>query len=149
MNTLSSSLALAWRNLWRNRRRSLVTISSLAFGFAAITLFSGYVRATYNVLGNIAIHSEAIGHLQINKKGWNTEGKLQPGKYLLKPGEIAQIQEAVQRAYPDARAMPRLSAMGLFSNGQTSTIFVARGIQPDDLATIRGPFRDLPGALNG
>jgi putative ABC transport system permease protein len=149
MNTLSSSFALAWRNLWRNRRRSLVTISSLAFGFAAITLFSGYVRATYNVLGNIAIHSEAIGHLQINKKGWNTEGKLQPGKYLLKSGEIAQIQEAVQRAYPDARAMPRLSAMGLLSNGQTSTIFVARGIQPDDLATIRGPFRDLPGALNG
>lgn len=149
MNTLSSSLALAWRNLWRNRRRSLVTISSLAFGFAAITLFSGYVRATYNVLGNIAIHSEAIGHLQINKKGWNTEGKLQPGKYLLKPGEIAQIQDAVQRAYPDARAMPRLSAMGLLSNGQTSTIFVARGIQPEDLAAIRGPFRDLPGALTG
>jgi putative ABC transport system permease protein len=148
MNSISAGFALAWRNLWRNRRRSLVTISSLALGFAAITLFSGYVRATYNVLGNISIHSEAIGHLQINKKGWDTEGKLNPSKYLLKPDEIALIQEAVTRAHPGAKAMPRLSAMGLLSNGQSSTIFVARGIHPDDFATIRGPFRDLPGALS-
>lgn len=148
MNSLSAGFALAWRNLWRNRRRSLVTISSLALGFAAITLFSGYVRATYNVLGNIAIHSEAIGHLQINKKGWETDGKLNPGKYLLKPDEVSRIQQAVSRAHPGAKAMPRLSAMGLLSNGQSSTIFVARGIHPDDFAAIRGPFRDLPGALS-
>lgn len=148
MTSISAGFALAWRNLWRNRRRSLVTISSLALGFAAITLFSGYVRATYNVLGNISIHSEAIGHLQINKKGWETEGKLNPNKYLLKPDEIALIQEAVSRAHQGAKAMPRLSAMGLLSNGQSSTIFVARGIHPDDFATIRGPFRDLPGALS-
>jgi putative ABC transport system permease protein len=147
MNSISASFSLAWRNLWRNRRRSLVTISSLALGFAAITLFSGYVRANYNVLGNISIHSEAIGHLQINKKGWETEGKLNPGKYLLKPDEITRIQEAVYRAHPEAKAMPRLSAMGLLSNGQSSTIFVARGVHPDDFATIRGPFRDLPGGL--
>jgi putative ABC transport system permease protein len=148
MSMLRNHVALAWRNLWRNRRRSLVTISSLAFGFAAITLFSGYVRATYNVLGNIAVHSEAIGHLQINKKGWQTEGKLHPTRYLLKDAEIARIAAAVKRASPGAKVMPRLSAMGLLSNGQSSTIFVARGIAPDDLATIRGPFRDLPGALS-
>lgn len=147
MNLLLSNFGLAWRNLWRNRRRSLVTISSLAFGFAAITLFSGYVRATYNVLGNIAVHSEAIGHLQINKRGWQTEGKLHPTKYLLKESEIAKISQAVSRSMPGTKVMPRLSAMGLLSNGQTSTIFVARGIAPGDLATIRGPFRDLPGAL--
>lgn len=143
-----SNFSLAWRNLWRNRRRSLVTISSLAFGFAAITLFSGYVRATYNVLGNIAVHSEAIGHLQINKKGWHTEGKLRPSKYLLKETDMALISAAVKRAVPNAALLPRLSTMGLLSNGQTSTIFIGRGFHPDDLATIRGPFRDLPGGLS-
>jgi putative ABC transport system permease protein len=148
MNLLLSNFGMAWRNLWRNRRRSLVTVSSLAFGFAAITLFSGYVRATYNVLGNLSVHSEAIGHLQINKRGWHTEGKLHPNRYLLKEADIAKITQAVQRAMPGAKVMPRLSAMGLLSNGQTSTIFAARGIAPDDLAAIRGPFKDLPGALS-
>ncbi|MDO9237538.1 MAG: FtsX-like permease family protein [Aquabacterium sp.] len=148
MNLLLSNFSLAWRNLWRNRRRSFVTISSLAFGFAAITLFSGYVRAIYNVLGNVSIHSEAIGHLQINKRGLQTEGKLHPAKYLLNEAAIAKISQAVNRAAPNAKIMPRLSVMGLLSNGQASTIFIGRGIAPDDLAAIRGPFRDFPGALS-
>jgi putative ABC transport system permease protein len=74
---------LAWRNLWRNRRRSAATILSLAFGFAAVALFAGYTSAVYVALSNAAIHAELIGHLTINRQGWQTEGKLQPDKYLL------------------------------------------------------------------
>ena len=75
MNPLTQ-LNLAWRNLWRNSRRSLVTIVSLAFGFSAVALFAGYTNSVYVGLANMSIHGELIGHLSINRRGWLVQGKL-------------------------------------------------------------------------
>jgi putative ABC transport system permease protein len=140
------NFSLAWRNLWRNRRRSLVTILSLAFGFAAVALFAGYTNAVYSALGNAAIHAELIGHLSINRNGWQTQGKLHPEKYLLSAAEIARVREIVAQRLPGATIVPRLSASGLLSNGRSSTIFIANGIAPHDMDLLRGPFRNAPGA---
>lgn len=142
------NFSLAWRNLWRNRRRSLVTILSLAFGFAAVALFAGYTNAVYSALGNAAIHAELIGHLSINRNGWQTQGKLHPEKYLLSAAEIARVREIVAQRLPGATIVPRLSASGLLSNGRSSTIFIANGIAPHDMDLLRGPFRNAPGALS-
>ena len=143
-----NQFSLGWRNLWRNRRRSLVTILSLAFGFAAVALFAGYTSSVYLALSNAAIHGELIGHLTVNREGWQTEGKLRPDKFLLSAQEIASVREIVARRLPGARVVPKLSASGLLSNGKSSTIFIANGIAPDDLNTLRGPFRNAPGALS-
>lgn len=147
MNT-SMQFALAWRNLWRNRRRSLVTIASLAFGFAALALFAGYTSAVYRGLGNAAIHGELIGHLSINRNGWQTQGRLHPERYLLSAEDIAKVRAIVARRLPGALLVPRMGASGLLSNGRSSTIFIAAGVAPQDLDALRGPFRHAPGALS-
>jgi len=140
-------LSMAWRNLWRNRRRSLATVASIAFGLAAVAVFAGYKHATYTGLANIAIHSDLIGHLTINKAGWRTEGKLHPARYLLTETEIAQVRKTVAEAAPGARVVERMNVMGLVSNGHNSTIFVADGVNPADMRLLRGPFRGVPGVL--
>ncbi|MDR2625450.1 MAG: FtsX-like permease family protein [Zoogloeaceae bacterium] len=140
---------MAWRNLWRNRRRSLVSIASIAFGLAAVSTFSGYMRAVNNGLANIAVHSDLTGHLTIYKKGWHTEGKLHPARYLLTGQEIARIRAIVAETAPEARIAARLSVMGLASNGHQSTIFIAGGIAPEDMRMLRGPFGELEGILSG
>lgn len=146
MNPLNQ-LDLAWRNLWRNRRRSLVTILSLAFGFAAVALFAGYTSAVYVGLSNASIHGELIGHLTITRNGWDTQGKLRPDTYMLTADDIAKVQAVVAKELPGAQVIPRMSASGLLSNGRSSTIFIASGIAPADLDALRGPFRHAPGAL--
>lgn len=143
----ASMIQMAWRNLWRNQRRSLATILSLAFGFSAIALFAGYTHAIYMGLSNVAIHTDLIGHLTINKDGWRTMGKLYPSRYLLTEEEIDQVAGIVETAIPGARVIKRMTASGLVSNGRNSTIFIAEGISAPDMQTLRGPFRNAPGAL--
>ena len=36
----TSMTVMAWRNLWRNRRRTLLTLSSIAFGVFLAVLFA-------------------------------------------------------------------------------------------------------------
>jgi putative ABC transport system permease protein len=138
---------MAWRNLWRNRRRSLATIASIACGLAAIAVFGGYMRAIYNGLGNIAIHADLVGHLTLNKTGWLTQGRLHPARYMLDAQEIARLRTLAAEVAPGVHVVERMSAMGLMSNGHQSTIFLAGGLAPDGMRTLRGPFQNSPGLL--
>lgn len=140
-------LVLPWRNLWRNRRRSLTTAVSIALGLAAVSLFAGYAQSTYNGLGNSAIHAEKIGHLSVTKKGWLTQGKLNPGKYLLSAEEIEKVRNILLDRLPAAQLAPRLSSQGLISNGHSGTLFIADGIAPRDLQVLLGPLRGLSRGL--
>ena len=144
MNTLSLGL----RNLQRNFRRSLTTALSIAFGFAAVALFSGYTKMVYFGLTEQAVHGELLGHLTLVKRGMKTEGRLHPERYLLRVQEIAKITAIVRERFPKARIAPRLSLSGLASNGKVSTIFLADGVNAADMRALRGPYAHLSGALS-
>ena len=47
---MKNMFKLALRGLMRNRRRSLVTLLAIAFGFSAIALFAGYTHNVYSGL---------------------------------------------------------------------------------------------------
>jgi putative ABC transport system permease protein len=121
---------LALRGLLRNRRRSMVTLLAIAFGFAAIALFAGYTHNVYDGLGRQSIHGEMLGHLTISKTGMRTEGKLYPEKYLLTANEVSAISTLVKEEKQVELVAPRLGLSGLVSNGRASTIFMAEGVEP-------------------
>ena len=139
---------LGLRNLLRNYRRSLITVLSIGIGFAAITLFAGYVQTTYRGLAEQAIYGELLGHLTIAKRGLTKEGRLHPEKYLLTGNEIEQIAVIVHKSVNTASIAPRLSINGLLSNGHVGTIFLAEGIAPHDMEVMRGPRRNASGGLS-
>jgi putative ABC transport system permease protein len=135
MNTFQ----LGVRNLRRNARRSLTTLLSIAFGFTAVALFSGYTKEVYRGLTLQAVHGELLGHLSVARRGMKLEGRLHPERYLLRPEEISKVEEIVRQQYPAARIAPRLDLSGLASNGHVSTIFLADGVDPGDMRALRGP----------
>ena len=143
-----NTIRLGWRNLRRNFRRSLTTALSIAFGFAAVALFSGYTKMVYLGLTDQAVHGELLGHLTLSKRGMSKEGRLHPQRYLLQPEEIARIAAIVHAQIPEARLVPRLSISGLASNGRVSTIFLAEGIAAEDMVRLRGPYSANPGGLS-
>lgn len=133
MNTFK----LALRGLSRNRRRSLVTLLAIAFGFAAISLFAGYTHNVYDGLARQSIHGELLGHLTISRRGMSTEGKLDPEHYLLSSADVARITQLLKDEPQVKLVAPRLGISGLASNGRASTIFIAEGITPAAMAALQ------------
>jgi putative ABC transport system permease protein len=121
---------LALRGLARNRRRSLVTLLAIAFGFSAIALFAGYTHNVYDGLSRQSIHGEMLGHLTLSKRGMRKEGKLDPERYLLTAKEVETIAKLIKDEPHVEMVAPRLALSGLVSNGRASTIFIAEGIEP-------------------
>jgi putative ABC transport system permease protein len=65
------------------------------------------------------------------------EGKLDPERYLLTATEVATISKLVKDEAHIVMVAPRLSLSGLVSNGRASTIFLAEGIEPEAVVTLR------------
>ncbi len=140
MNQLLQWLTLAFRNIFKSRRRTLVSLMAIGFGFAAIALFKGYISNIYEGLRGSVIHGAGIGHLTVYAKGWEAHGKSDPQNYLLSKDAMAQIAQIAGQTGHVVLASPRLSISGLISNGRTSTIFIATGVVPEHDKQIKGDF---------
>ncbi len=127
---MKNTFKLALRGLLRNRRRSLVTLLAIAFGFSAIALFAGYTHNVYDGLSRQSIHDEMIGHLTVSKRGMRQEGKLDPERYMLTQAEVDAISRLLRDEPHVELVAPRLALSGLLSNGRASTIFIAEGVEP-------------------
>ena len=91
---LSTMAMLAWRNLWRHRRRTVITLASIAIGFGLAVLMIGFGDGAHNSMIRNAIKL-GEGHVTV-----------QPGGYLASP--------ANHRYVADDRALrARLDALGL------------------------------------
>jgi len=62
-------LRLAWRNVLRNRRRSAVLLSTIAFGLWAMLFFAAFIRGWSDDTLSSAV-STLTGHLQIHAPGY-------------------------------------------------------------------------------
>ena len=62
-------IALAWRNLWRNKRRTIITIASVLFAVLFSVLLRGFHKGTWNELIRSVLHSYS-GYVQIHANGF-------------------------------------------------------------------------------
>src|SRR5512144_2657703 len=69
-------LKIAWRNIWRNKRRSVIVLSSVIVGIIAAILLDGLTMGMLDQMLSTQINS-SIGHIQIHKKGFNDNKTVQ------------------------------------------------------------------------
>lgn len=136
-------IKLAIRNILRNKRRSLITLLAIGVGFAAISLYYGYMHNIYRGLRTMAVQGEGLGHLRINKAGWQEKGKLEPEKYMFSQEEIQKIMKLVMEDKEVVLATPQLQVTGIVTNGKSSTIFIAQGVVPQDERMIKGGWANF------
>ncbi|UCF73033.1 MAG: ABC transporter permease, partial [Deltaproteobacteria bacterium] len=66
---MSIDVKMAWRNIWRNPRRSVLTISAIAFASVLLVFMLSWQFGSYDTMINSAVKIHT-GHLQVQVKGY-------------------------------------------------------------------------------
>lgn len=129
-----TDMAYAFSNLFRQKRRSLVTLSSIVLGGVAIFIFGGFVDYSFWSLREQTIRTN-LGHVQIYKKGYLASGEATPLKYgIADYGEIRRILMSDPILRPLIKTVTgQLEYSGIISNYESgvSTFYTAVGIEPE------------------
>jgi putative ABC transport system permease protein len=129
-------IRIAVRNLLKQKRRSAFTLGAIALGFASVNIFGGFTRYMYWGLKEAYIYAQGNGHITVFKEGFRTEGRLDPGQYLLSAADIEAVRNICSED-PRVRVVtPQLFITGLVSNGEVSTIFLGVGKVPSEAEAI-------------
>lgn len=120
-------LRLAWRNIWRHRRRTLIVVVAMALGLAMMMMYDGLIAGF-----NQAIYGNAIkvlgGNIQIHAAGYRTEADQNP----LLP--LADDRAAVKAALAQPQvvaATRRINTGGLASSREGAFAVEIIGIEPE------------------
>ena len=130
---------LAWRNVLRNRRRSLVTILIATVGCAAVLIASGFALYTYEALRDGA--AKEFGHITVAAPGYFDRDEETPMQF-----GMADYRELTARLEQDKRVrrvLPRVALSGLISNGDKSVIFIGLGADVPAESEVRGAFLEI------
>ena len=119
---------LAFHNIFRNRRRSAITLVVIVFGAVGLILFGGYKARTFFALRESTIRNR-LGHLQIYKKGFATAEAQKPLQFGLE--NAGELRRAVERDPRVSMTTAQITLMGLISNGEKSETFLATAVEPD------------------
>jgi ABC-type lipoprotein release transport system permease subunit len=118
-------LKLAWRNLRRNKRRTSITMASIAFG-CAFTLFMFALGAGVNKKTIADATRMLAGHITIEDPKFHDE----PGPNLFVPS-IAKIR-AVAATIPEVQLVkPICTGNGVVSSASASTAIAFQGVDPE------------------
>jgi len=119
-------LMLAWRNLWRHRRRTVITLISIAFGFGLAVVTIGLTDGGHNSMIRNAIKL-GEGHITVQPRGY-LEAPANH-RYL---GDGAALGTRLQGLGIAGRIEPRISLQVLASSPANSVGAALEGLANAD-----------------
>jgi putative ABC transport system permease protein len=124
---------LAFRNVFRNRSRTALTLAAIVTGVAAIIVSGGFVQDIFVQLRETTIHSR-LGHLQIYRAGYFEYGQRDPSRYLITQSK--QTTDAV-RTIPHVKdVLARVNFSGLANNTRADLPIIGEGVEPGKEAQL-------------
>ncbi len=124
MKNFKIIIKLAWRNVWRNKRRTVLTLLTILIGSAMIIVLNAFHRGSHDQMIEEAI-SANIGHIQIHEKDyWD----VRTIDYAFQPDE--KLIKALTDDNRIAYFSKRIHADCLVSFKDTSAGAMIQGIDP-------------------
>jgi ABC-type lipoprotein release transport system permease subunit len=130
-------LAMAYRDLIRNGRRSALTALAVALGLVIVMAFSSLIEGMLETMLADSIRM-TTGHLQIRDESYDADKASLLARDLLEDGEAWAVQ--VESLAEVQSAAPVLWLGGLLSTPQESIGVQVVGIDPED--AFHAPIRD-------
>ena len=129
---MSIFLKMAWRNIRRNLRRTLITLSAITFGLAAMIIFFGFTDGFHAQWVENTVKAYT-GHIQIYRSGYHDDPQL--NRSIADAAEI--IKELKTEPAVDTYA-ERVEVQGLISTAENSYGVLIRGIDTGEEVKITG-----------
>jgi putative ABC transport system permease protein len=121
---------IAVRNLRRYSRRSLLTISLIAFGVIFVLVFVA-VSGSFKQLIITQITESYLSDVQVHRRGYVASIESLPLTLNLSPAEAARIEAALAGTGGVQASSPRIKFGGMFSNFTETTNIRINGVDPD------------------
>jgi ABC-type lipoprotein release transport system permease subunit len=107
---------LAWRNMWRNWRRTAIALVAIVLGLTLLIFFDGLIRGSDQAIFGNAVRIYG-GNLQVHAPGYRDRAARLP---LLPLADPAAVMEAVRAEPTVAAVAPRINTAGVVSKRGTS-----------------------------
>ncbi len=122
-------IKIAWRNLFRYQRRTLLTGSLIAMGVILVIVFTGMGYSFKNQITETITNSN-LGHVQIHRNGYVSSIDNLPLDLVIQDEEIRTLETALAAA-PDVQSYSkRLRFSGMLSNYEKTVSARLIGIVP-------------------
>ncbi|MBN1141936.1 MAG: ABC transporter permease [Deltaproteobacteria bacterium] len=116
---------MAWRNLWRNPRRSILTLAAIAFATLLLVFMLSWQFGSYETMINAAVRGPT-GHLQVQARDYHEKREIE--MVVDDPGAILALAEALPEV---AAVTPRAVAFALAASDRRTYGTAVLGIDPE------------------
>jgi putative ABC transport system permease protein len=133
------TLRLAWRNLWRHRRRTWLTASAMVFSNVLLVFSISLQIGSYDMMIENTLRAFS-GYLQVQKAGYNEDPK-----FRNTITGIESVARTVRERLPDAQVAARASGFALASSAERTFGIQLTGVEPAHEAAVSrlpGQIRD-------
>lgn len=116
---------LAWRNLHRNRRRTMATLLTISIGAIGLILFQGFISGTIQTYSENMIRAR-LGHLKIYQDNYFEKVYQKPWEHWIEP--TPELETKIRSIPNVVEIYPRLSFYSLLMKGDTQVAGLGEGV---------------------
>ena len=140
-------LTMAWRNLWRNKRRTGILICAMVVGLAGVLVLMGLIEGWLDQMVDASVRSYE-GHVKVTAEGYRQNPIVEH--------HMRSYASLLSELEDDSRVegwAERVAVQGLLSTAEHSEMVRIIGIDPDQESRVsnvpgavrEGSFFDSPG----
>ncbi len=123
---MNTYIQLAWRNIWRNKRRTIITAASIFFGVVFSSIMTSMQEGSYSQMINNIVSSYS-GDLQVHKTGYSDD------KVINNSLEYTQkLKSEISSEKLITTISPRIESYALASGEELTKGVMVLGISPLD-----------------
>lgn len=119
-------LFLSFMNLFRNRRRTLAILLTIALGTGVLFSFKGFIFGVLNQYRDNTIHA-LYGHGQLNTKHYRENVYAEPWKHWI--ANQSELQDYLLKQKAVEFIFPRINFPALLKNGKKTVSAYGQGIE--------------------
>ncbi|HPI45179.1 MAG TPA: hypothetical protein PLH91_08100, partial [Tenuifilaceae bacterium] len=123
-------LSLSWRNIWRNKTRSLIVVATLAVGLLGGVMFMGLINGWVEQRMHDSIHNE-IAHIQIHNPQYLLNEETQ--HYISDYPSIITTLDTMKSV---VGYTGRIKVFAMAQSDRATSGIVVMGINPTEEATV-------------